>query len=118
MNLASVLPLAFVMVAGPQFISAVFFATSEKWKGGLGHIRRRGGDLDNGRLHGENGAAVFGRRIQPVERAPQPFAQQPLDAKPQVEGAPRVSHARSFTAPKVIQRRSDYAISRIAQPVR
>jgi Sap, sulfolipid-1-addressing protein len=33
MNLASVLPLAFVMVAGPQFISAVFFATSEKWKG-------------------------------------------------------------------------------------
>ena len=33
MNLAPVLPLAFVMVAGPQFISAVFFATSEKWKG-------------------------------------------------------------------------------------
>jgi polyferredoxin len=28
MNLASVL-----MIAGPQFISAVFFATSEKWKG-------------------------------------------------------------------------------------
>ena len=33
MDLASVLPLAFVMVAGLQFITAVFFATSEKWKG-------------------------------------------------------------------------------------
>jgi len=33
MNLAAVLPLAFVMIAGPQFISAIFFATSEKWKG-------------------------------------------------------------------------------------
>jgi hypothetical protein len=32
-NLASVLPLAFVMVAGPQIISAVFFATSLNWKG-------------------------------------------------------------------------------------
>jgi hypothetical protein len=32
MNLASVLPLAFVMVAGPQLITAVFFATSERWK--------------------------------------------------------------------------------------
>ena len=33
MNLASVLPLAFVMIAGPQIISAVFFATSVNWKG-------------------------------------------------------------------------------------
>ena len=33
MTLASVLPLAFVMIAGPQIISAVFFATSENWKG-------------------------------------------------------------------------------------
>jgi hypothetical protein len=33
MTLASVLPLTFVMVAGPQFISAVFFATSVNWKG-------------------------------------------------------------------------------------
>jgi small neutral amino acid transporter SnatA (MarC family) len=32
-NLVSVLPLAFVMVAGPQIISAVFFATSVNWKG-------------------------------------------------------------------------------------
>ncbi|MFL5819543.1 MAG: GAP family protein [Solirubrobacteraceae bacterium] len=32
MTLASVLPLAFVMVAGPQIISAVFFATSENWR--------------------------------------------------------------------------------------
>lgn len=32
MDLASVLPLAFVMVAGPQIISAFFFATSEDWK--------------------------------------------------------------------------------------
>jgi hypothetical protein len=31
-NLVSVLPLAFVMVAGPQIISAVFFATSVNWK--------------------------------------------------------------------------------------
>lgn len=33
MNLASVLPLAIVMIAGPQLISAVFFATSVNWKG-------------------------------------------------------------------------------------
>jgi hypothetical protein len=32
-NLASVLPLAIVMIAGPQIISAVFFATSVNWKG-------------------------------------------------------------------------------------
>jgi hypothetical protein len=32
MDLASVLPLAFVMVAGPQIISAFFFATSGDWK--------------------------------------------------------------------------------------
>jgi Sap, sulfolipid-1-addressing protein len=31
-NLLAVLPLAFVMVAGPQIISAFFFATSEDWK--------------------------------------------------------------------------------------
>ena len=33
MDLASVLPLAIVMVAGPQILSAVFFATSVNWKG-------------------------------------------------------------------------------------
>jgi Sap, sulfolipid-1-addressing protein len=32
MDFAKVLPLAFVMVAGPQIISAFFFATSESWK--------------------------------------------------------------------------------------
>jgi hypothetical protein len=32
MDFAKVLPLAFVMVAGPQIISAFFFATSEQWK--------------------------------------------------------------------------------------
>ena len=32
-SLAQILPLAFVMIAGPQFITAVFFATSERWKG-------------------------------------------------------------------------------------
>jgi threonine/homoserine/homoserine lactone efflux protein len=32
-NLLTVLPLAFVMIAGPQIISAVFFATSHNWKG-------------------------------------------------------------------------------------
>jgi hypothetical protein len=32
MDLAAVLPLAFVMVAGPQIISAFFFATSDDWK--------------------------------------------------------------------------------------
>lgn len=31
MDLVTVLPLAFVMVAGPQIISAVFFATAESW---------------------------------------------------------------------------------------
>lgn len=32
MDFAKVLPLAFVMIAGPQIISAFFFATSEDWK--------------------------------------------------------------------------------------
>ena len=32
MDLLKVLPLAFVMVAGPQIISAFFFATSDNWK--------------------------------------------------------------------------------------
>lgn len=31
MDIVTVLPLAFVMVAGPQIISAVFFATSDSW---------------------------------------------------------------------------------------
>jgi Sap, sulfolipid-1-addressing protein len=31
-DIAAVLPLAFVMVAGPQIISAFFFATSDSWK--------------------------------------------------------------------------------------
>jgi Sap, sulfolipid-1-addressing protein len=32
MDLVKVLPLAFVMVAGPQILSAIFFATSENWR--------------------------------------------------------------------------------------
>jgi hypothetical protein len=32
MSLLSVLPLAVVMVAGPQFLSAIFLATSEEWR--------------------------------------------------------------------------------------
>ena len=31
MNLATVIPLAFVMIAGPQLLSAIFLATSESW---------------------------------------------------------------------------------------
>lgn len=31
-SLAAALPLSLVMVAGPQIISAIFFATSEKWR--------------------------------------------------------------------------------------
>jgi hypothetical protein len=31
-TVAATLPLAFVMIAGPQIISSFFFATSEKWK--------------------------------------------------------------------------------------
>jgi Sap-like sulfolipid-1-addressing protein len=31
-DIAKILPLAFVMVAGPQIISAFFFATSESWR--------------------------------------------------------------------------------------
>jgi hypothetical protein len=31
-NLVKVLPMAFVMIAGPQIISAVFLATTEKWR--------------------------------------------------------------------------------------
>ena len=33
MTFLSVLPLGVVMIAGPQIISSIFFATSEKWKG-------------------------------------------------------------------------------------
>jgi hypothetical protein len=32
MNLIKVIPMAFVMIAGPQIISAVFLATTEKWR--------------------------------------------------------------------------------------
>jgi hypothetical protein len=32
MNLLTVLPLAFVMVAGPQILSSFFFATSDRWR--------------------------------------------------------------------------------------
>ena len=32
MNLLTILPLAFVMIAGPQLLSAIFLATSEKWQ--------------------------------------------------------------------------------------
>ena len=32
MNLVKVLPMAFVMIAGPQIISAVFLATTEHWR--------------------------------------------------------------------------------------
>ena len=31
MSFATILPMAFVMIAGPQIISSVFFATSERW---------------------------------------------------------------------------------------
>jgi hypothetical protein len=32
MNLAKVLPMAFVMIAGPQILSSIFLATSESWR--------------------------------------------------------------------------------------
>ena len=32
MTLAKVIPLAFVMIAGPQLLSAIFLATSENWR--------------------------------------------------------------------------------------
>jgi threonine/homoserine/homoserine lactone efflux protein len=32
MTLAKVIPLAFVMIAGPQILSAIFLATSESWR--------------------------------------------------------------------------------------
>ena len=32
MNLAKILPMAFVMIAGPQILSAIFLATSEGWR--------------------------------------------------------------------------------------
>jgi len=31
-SLAKMLPLAFVMIAGPQILSAIFLATSENWR--------------------------------------------------------------------------------------
>jgi cytochrome c biogenesis protein CcdA len=33
MTLAKIIPLAFVMIAGPQILTAIFLATSEKWAG-------------------------------------------------------------------------------------
>ena len=32
MNIAKLLPMAFVMIAGPQILSAIFLATSENWR--------------------------------------------------------------------------------------
>ena len=32
-TLAKIIPLAFVMIAGPQILSAIFLATSEDWRG-------------------------------------------------------------------------------------
>ena len=32
MNIVKVLPMAFVMIAGPQILSAIFIATSENWR--------------------------------------------------------------------------------------
>jgi membrane protease YdiL (CAAX protease family) len=32
MNLAKILPLAIVMIAGPQILSAIFLATTERWR--------------------------------------------------------------------------------------
>ena len=32
MNWAKILPMAFVMIAGPQILSAIFLATSENWR--------------------------------------------------------------------------------------
>ena len=32
MNLVKILPMAFVMIAGPQILSAIFLATSENWQ--------------------------------------------------------------------------------------
>jgi hypothetical protein len=31
-NIAKILPMAFVMIAGPQILSAIFLATSEAWR--------------------------------------------------------------------------------------
>ena len=40
--IAATLPLAFAMVAGPQIISAFFFATSPKWKSDCFYSRAEG----------------------------------------------------------------------------
>jgi hypothetical protein len=32
LNIATILPMAFVMIAGPQILSAIFLATSENWR--------------------------------------------------------------------------------------
>jgi cytochrome c biogenesis protein CcdA len=32
-NIAQLLPMAFVMIAGPQILSAIFLATTERWRG-------------------------------------------------------------------------------------
>ena len=32
MDIAKIIPMAFVMIAGPQLLSAIFLATSERWK--------------------------------------------------------------------------------------
>jgi len=40
-NLAKLLPLAFVMIAGPQILTAIFLATTEKWWRKAGRGGRR-----------------------------------------------------------------------------
>jgi hypothetical protein len=40
-SFAEILPMAFVMVAGPQLVSAVFFATSERLGQELVGLHRR-----------------------------------------------------------------------------
>jgi len=37
MNFLTVLPLAFVMIAGPQILSAIFLSTSENWHRNIPH---------------------------------------------------------------------------------
>ena len=40
MDFLTILPLAFVMIAGPQIISAFFFATSDSWRASSAAYRR------------------------------------------------------------------------------
>jgi hypothetical protein len=50
-TLAKIIPLAFVMIAGPQILTEIFLATSEDWRPQFGGVGWGRGGLDHGDSH-------------------------------------------------------------------